>query len=145
MCASTGYDSLVSRLLADPRKNDIAQSARTSAVRQQAVTFSHHENESYSIHIASRLWSCELPILTVVNEDARLAVLGFFIGDTPISWILDGLGSGSVISSRRGRCKRVAALPNTQRYPSHGPTHPRLSVLCRACLYSSKGRALYDC
>jgi hypothetical protein len=113
MCASTGYDSLVSRLLADPRKNDIAQSARTSAVRQQAVTFSHHENESYSIHIASRLWSCELPILTVVNEDARLAVLGLFFGDTPISWILDCLGSGSIISFHSGSRKRVAVLPSS--------------------------------
>lgn len=100
-CACTHQQDMilwVSRLLADPQKNDIAQSVRTSAVRQQVVIFSRHENKSHPIHITSKLWSSELPILIVVNEDARLAVLGLFSGDTPISWILDCLGSGSITS-----------------------------------------------
>lgn len=50
----------------------------------------------------------------VVYEDAQLAVLGVFIGDTLVSWILIRVGSGSAISSHRVICKRVAALASTQ-------------------------------
>jgi hypothetical protein len=58
--------------------------------------------------------SYNLPILNmVVYKDARIAVLGLFIGDTPVSSILDYLGSGSVISSYSGSGKRDAALPST--------------------------------